>query len=63
MSDHDMRYDLASELWLVAELLEAEGQDVDAFNCRQAATAVEAGELSINRGIKVLCHHENLIGV
>lgn len=59
---HDARHDIATELRCVAELLADYGLHVQAVHCLADARRVLIGELSINRGIKRLCHFENLIG-
>ena len=58
----DMRGDLCSDLMLVADQLEAQGDAQTAHGAREAAAALFNHELSANRAMKLLCRYENLIG-
>ena len=57
-----MRGDLYSDLMLVADQLEAQGDAHTAFGAREAATALFNHELSANRAMRLLCRYENLLG-
>jgi hypothetical protein len=58
----DMRGDLVSDLMLVAEQLEMQGDAQTAHGARDAAFALSNRELSGNRAMKLLCRYENLLG-
>ena len=58
----DMRGDLYSDLMLVADQLERQGDAQTAHGAREAAGALSDHALSPNRAIKLLCRYENLLG-
>ncbi|QGJ88369.1 hypothetical protein SEA_DREAMTEAM1_93 [Mycobacterium phage DreamTeam1] len=60
-TDHDARVDISAELMTCSELLAAEGNEAGSRQAWTDAARVMDGELSINRGIKLICRYENLL--